>query len=67
MLDNFENLTMADDKEKTFAADYPFDLSSGKQLIFIYVRIIEYQDLGDTKPPLIRVIDSKQRLKNGSP
>ena len=67
MLDTFENLTMADDEEKTFAGDYPFVLSAGKQLIFIYVNIIEYQYVGDTKAPLIRVIDSKQRLKNGSP
>ena len=67
MLDIFGNLTMADDEEKTFAGDYPFDLSAGKQLIFIYVNIIEYQYVGDTKAPLIRVIDSKQRLKNGSP
>ena len=67
MLDTFENLTMADDEEKTFVGDYHFDLSAGKQLIFIYVNIIEYQYVGDTKAPLIRVIDSKQRLKNGSP
>ena len=58
---------MADDEEKTFADEYPFDLSAGKQLIFIYVNIIEHQYVGDTKAPLIRVIDSKQRLKNGSP
>ena len=61
-----KNLTIADDEEKTFVGDYPFDLSAGKQLIFIYVNIIEYQNLGDTKAPLIRVIDSKQSLKNGS-
>ena len=66
MLDTFENLTMADD-ERTFAGDYPFDLSAGKQLIFIYVNIIVYQYVGDTKAPIIRVIDSKQRLKYGSP
>ena len=66
MLDTFENLTMADDEEKTFVGDYPFDLSAGKQLIFNYVNIIEYQYVGDTKAPLIRVIGSKQRLKNGS-
>ena len=47
-------------------ADYPFDLSAGKQLIFVYFNIIEHQYVGDTKAPLIRVIDSKQRLKNGS-
>ena len=67
MLENFENLTMADDEEKTFAGDYPFDLSAGRQLTFIYVNINEYQYVGDTRAPLIRVIDSKQRLKNGSP
>ena len=67
MLETFKNLTLADDKEKAFAGDYPFDLSAGKQLIFIYVNIIEYQYVGDTKAPLIRVIDSKQRLINGSP
>ena len=66
MLDTFENLTMVDD-EKTFVGDYPFDLSAGRQLIFIYVNIIECHYVGDTKAPLNRVIDSKQRLKKGSP
>ena len=55
MLETFENLTKAGDKEKTSASDYPFDLSAGKQLIFIYVNIIEYQYVSDTKAPLIRV------------
>ena len=32
----------------------------------MYTDIIEYQYVGDTKAPLIRIIDSKQRLKNGS-
>ena len=67
MLDTFENLTMADEEEKAFAGDYPFDFFAGKQLIFIDVNIIKYQYISDTKAPLIRVIDSKQRLKNGSP
>ena len=66
MLDSFENLTMADDEEKIFVGDYAFDLSAGKQLIFIYVNIIEYQYVGDFEAPLIRVTDSKQRLKNDS-
>ena len=66
-LDTFENLTMADDKEENFAGDYNFDLSAGKQLVFIYVNIIEYQYVGETKAPLVRVIDSKQRLENSSP
>ena len=68
MLDNFENLTMVDDEENTFVGNYSSsDLSAGKQIIFIYVNIIEYQYVGDNKARLNRVIDSKQRLKNGSP
>ena len=40
---------MADDEEKTFDGDYPFE--------FFNVSIIEYHYIGDTKAPLIRVID----------
>ena len=53
MLETFENLTMTDDEEKTFAGDYPFCLSARKQLIFIYINKIEYQCVGYTKAPLI--------------
>ena len=41
MLNTFENLTMADD-EKSFVVDYCFDLSAGRQLVLIYVNILEY-------------------------
>ena len=67
MLETFENLSIAEDGEEAFAGDYPFDLSAGKQLNFIYVNIIEYQCVGDTKAPLIRVIDSKQHREHGGP
>ena len=40
MLQTFENLIMSDDEEKTIAGNCPFDLSAGKQLIFIYINII---------------------------
>ena len=46
--------------------DFPADLCAGKHLIFIYANIIEYQYVGDSKAPLLRVIDSKQWLKNVS-
>ena len=57
---------MSDGETKAFVADYPFDLPAEKQLIFVYSHIIEYQHIGDTKTPLIRVLYSKQRLKTGS-
>ena len=45
---------------------FPYDLSSGTSLIFVYIDIIQYQTVGDTKAPLLRVIDSNRRIKNGS-
>ena len=57
---------MSDGEAKAFVAHYPFDLLAGKHLIFVYSNVVEYQHIGDTKAPLIRVIDSKKRLKNRS-
>ena len=66
MIDSFDNLAMSDREAEAFVADYPFDLLAGKQMIFVFSDIIEYQRIGDTKAPLIRLIDSKQRLRSGS-
>ena len=60
------NRLMKSDETVAYYGEFPVDLCSGKHLIFIYTNIIEYQYVGDTKAPLLRVIDSKQRLKNGS-
>ena len=47
-------------------SDYPFDLSAGIELKFIYLDIIDYQHVGHSKAPLLRIIDTKRRLKNGN-
>ena len=60
------NRLMKSDETAAYYGEFPVDLCSGKHLIFIYTNVIEYQYVGDTKAPLLRVIDSKQRLKNGS-
>ena len=57
---------MKSDETAAYYGEFPVDICSGKHLIFIYTNPIEYQYVGDTKAPLLRVIDSKQRLKNGS-
>ena len=57
---------MKSDETKAYYGELPADLLAGKHLIFVYANIIEYQYVGDAKAPLLRVIDSKQRLKNGS-
>ena len=60
-----ENRLMKSDETKAYG-EFPADLCAGKHLIFIYTNIIEYQYVVDTKAPLLRNIDSKRRLKNGS-
>ena len=57
---------MKSDDTKAYYGEFPANLCAEKHLNFIYTNIIEYQYVGDTKAPLLRVIDSKQRLKNGS-
>ena len=65
-MDTIANKLMKKDDTKAYMGDFPADLCAGKHLIFIYTNIIEYQYVGEAKAPLLRVIDSKQRLKNGS-
>ena len=60
------NRFMKNDDTKAYYGEFPADLCAKKHLILIYIIITEYQYVGDTKAPLLRVIDSKQRLKNGS-
>ena len=57
---------MKSDETKAYYGELPADLLAGKHLIFVYANIIEYQYVGDAKAPLLRVIDSKQRLKDVS-
>ena len=51
---------------QNWISDYPVDMTAGTQLIFIYLDIIHYQIVGDTKAPLLRVIDTNRRVKNGN-
>lgn len=51
--------------ENKHKGDFPVDMSSGIQLLFAYVNIITHQLVGNTKVPLLRVIDTNRRLKNG--
>ena len=46
-------------------ADYPVDVCAGTQLVYIYLDIIHYQIVGDTKSPLLIIIDTNRRVENG--
>ena len=61
------NKLVKSDETKAHYGAFPAEFFYWKATCFlIYTNIIEYQYVGDTKAPLLRVIDSKQRLKNGS-
>ena len=66
MIPTTANRLMKNDDTKAYYGDFPADLCAGKHFIFNYTNIIKYQYVGDAKAPLLRVIDSKQRLINGS-
>jgi len=48
----------------TLVGEYPVDLTGGKHLIFVYINIIEYQTVADTKAPLLRLLSADTRLRN---
>lgn len=46
-------------------ADYPPDITAGTNIFFVYCDIIEHQHIAGVKAPVLRVIDTRRRLKNG--
>ena len=46
--------------------DFPVDITCGSQLIFVYIDIIEHQNIGNVRAPVIKIIESERRLRNGS-
>ena len=46
--------------------EFPVDITCGSQLIFVYIDIIEHQNVGDVRAPVIKIIESEKRLRNGS-
>ena len=46
--------------------NFPIDITAGTHSMLVYTDIINYQYVGDTKAPVLRIIDCGRRLKNGS-
>ena len=45
---------------------FPVDITCGSQLIFVYLDFIEYRHVGDSRAPILKIIESERRLRNGS-
>ena len=41
--------------------DFPVDITCGSQLMFVYTDIIEHQNVGDVRAPVINIIESEKR------
>ena len=65
-MDTIANKLLQKDDTKAFMGDFPADLCAGKHFKLIYTNMIDYQYVADAKAHLLRIIDSKQRLKIGS-
>lgn len=50
----------------TIEGDYPVDISGGRHLTFVYLNIIEYQNVGDSKSPLLRFLSTDIKLNKGT-
>ena len=46
--------------------EFPVDITCGSELIYVYIDIIEHQNVGDVRAPVIKIIESERRLRNGS-
>ena len=43
-------------------SDFPVDINCGSQIIFVYIDVIEYQNIGDVRAPVIKIIEFERRL-----
>ena len=46
--------------------DFPVNITCGSQLIFVYIDIIQHQNVGDVRAPVIKFIESERSLRKGS-
>lgn len=45
--------------------NYPVDIIGDTNLVFVYINIIDYQYVGDTKSPLLKIYNRKCKIRNG--
>ena len=56
---------LVQEQPQPIRGEFPSDIIAGTEIFFVYCNIIEQQNVAGTKAPVLRVIDTKRRLKNG--
>jgi hypothetical protein len=63
----YKQMYASDNSEQfTLHGDYSVDITAGRHVMFVYINIIEYQTVADTKAPLLRMLPVETRMRNGS-
>ena len=55
----------SDNNHNSHIGVIPVDITCGSQLIFVYIDIIEYQHVVDSRAPVLKIIESERLLKKG--
>ena len=50
---------------KPMRSEYPADIIAGTDTIFVNCNLIEQQNIAGTKAPVLRIIDTKRKLRDG--
>ena len=56
---------LVQEQAQPIKSDFPIDITSGTDIFFVYCNMIEQQNIAGTKAPILRVIDTKRKLKDG--
>ena len=56
---------LVQEQAQPIKSDFPIDITSGTDNFFVYCNMIEQQNIAGTKAPILRVIDTKRKLKDG--
>ena len=56
---------LVQEQTQPIKSDYPIDITTGTDIFFVYCNMIEQQNIAGTKAPILRVIDTKRKLKDG--
>ena len=59
-----ESNILVQEQPQPIRGEFPSDIITGAEIFFVYCNIIEQQNVAGTKAPVLRVIDTKRRLKN---
>ena len=66
IMDLFMLATNAGNPSSRQLDDFPVDITCVSQFLFVNIDILVHQNVGDVRAPIIKILESERRFKNGS-